>query len=350
MDKSIEVEESGGGKNDKDIMLASTEANEKRSNSTDSKSSEISQNSEVISTDTSIITERAIKLEEDVASTSIPCEEITSIEEENPIVPKTEPSKDSTSIIDDEMSLLSVEEDAEVMVTKFEISSKTVEINSARSAIDTIDDNIEVDTIEDDIIEEDTIEDDTESIIETIEDANIPATIGQTDEATPMDIDEQSSAKLDNISIEDKVKIALKDLATHNFDFGSIIKTQTVIVDVDEKMENKSNSIFHNKSCLHDKCDRTSNDYFIAPTFIENYYGVRKNDRNKKKYYVCESCYKTSLRKYEYLCQSLGSEQETFLSRLPESQTELVEISDSSEDEGDDDKSSEGNTNKIYSI
>lgn len=339
MDNSIEVEESEAGKRDNDNMLASTEASEKNGSPTDSKSSEVNQNSEVISTDTTLNTEGGLEVEKNIASTSIALEEVTSMEEESPIAPKTEPSEDSTSIIDDDLNLLSVEEDAEVMDTKFENNSKTVETNAENSAIDPIEDTIEVDIIEDDTIA---------TTIETMEDATIAATNFQLVEDTPMDIDEESSAKLDNISIEDKVKMTLNDLATHNFDFGSIIKTQTVIVDVDEKMENKSNCIFHNKSCLNDKCDRTSNDYFITPTFIENYYGVRKNDRNKKKYYVCEVCYKTSLKKYEYLCQSLGSEQETFLSRLPESQAELVEISDSSEDEDDDDKSSEGNSNRIY--
>lgn len=96
-----------------------------------------------------------------------------------------------------------------------------------------------------------------------------------------------------------------------------------------EKMEDKAPL---RRECLNVECLKNSDVFYDAPEFVINHFHLNKRS---KLMYACEECYNHAIESYGELCAALEDKQPLFLKKVKYS--ELVEIIDSSDEEGEDD-------------
>ncbi|XP_055641040.1 histone-lysine N-methyltransferase eggless [Toxorhynchites rutilus septentrionalis] len=99
---------------------------------------------------------------------------------------------------------------------------------------------------------------------------------------------------------------------------------------VDAKQEKPSRKVL-SIDCVNPECKKDCKETAPAPAFVLNFFGVPKKSKRQR---VCMVCYDDVLLKYSNLCGMIMDQQPLLFCELPQ-KNELVEISDSSEEEED---------------
>ncbi|XP_058815373.1 histone-lysine N-methyltransferase eggless [Topomyia yanbarensis] len=90
--------------------------------------------------------------------------------------------------------------------------------------------------------------------------------------------------------------------------------------------------------CVNPECKKQSKETAPAPGFVLSFFGVSKKCKRQR---VCVVCYDNVVLKYSEMCGTIVDQQPLLFCTMPQ-KNELVEISDSSEEEDDDTKQESG--------
>ncbi|XP_058451302.1 histone-lysine N-methyltransferase eggless [Malaya genurostris] len=90
--------------------------------------------------------------------------------------------------------------------------------------------------------------------------------------------------------------------------------------------------------CVNPECKKQTKETAPAPGFVLSFYGVPKKCKRQR---VCVTCYDNVVLKYSEMCETIVDHQPLLFCDMPQ-KNELVEISDSSEEEDDDIKQESG--------
>lgn len=112
-------------------------------------------------------------------------------------------------------------------------------------------------------------------------------------------------------------------------------RAEVVIEKVEDKKKSESRAFKRPEApmeCLNIGCSKEDESLFEAPEFVISFFNVSKKS---KRYAVCESCFNSAIAGYGEMCAALEDHQPLFLSANSKV-TDLVEILDSSDEEGSD--------------
>ena len=141
-------------------------------------------------------------------------------------------------------------------------------------------------------------------------------------ESNVPNINVTSSNNNDNSAIENETAKTLKFKVDDESNIDMNITEKLNDIQIEKKKSGKS--------CMNNQCKRENKTFTKASNFTLHYFNI--TNKKNKVYLICEDCLNETINKYEKLHTALQDEQPIYLEELP-NHAELVEISDSSDDE-----------------